>query len=70
MVDTLKHYVAIGLDSATLSGLRLVEKDRSKSEMIQIPDYPGPETTYGIIVRRDKHRPATLQTLIRLLKQH
>jgi DNA-binding transcriptional LysR family regulator len=68
-MDTLKHYVALGLGIAAVSGLCLTESDRTQFEVLEIPTDLGGETTYGIILRRDKHRSKPLDTLIRLVKE-
>ncbi len=68
-VDTLKHYVALGLGIAAISGLCLTDDDRTQFEMFEIPADIGAETTYGIILRKDKHRSAPQETLMRLVKE-
>ncbi len=69
-IDTLKHYVSLGLGIAVVSGLCLTENDRSQLELLEVPADIGSETTYGIIVRNDKHRSGPLKTLIRLLNAY
>lgn len=68
-IDTLKHYVALGIGIAAISELCLTDDDRTQFEMIEVPADIGAETTYGVIVRHDKHRSAPLETLIRLVKE-
>jgi len=68
-IDTLKHYVALGLGIAAISGLCLTDDDRMQFEMLEVPADIGAETTYGVILRRDKHRSAPLETLISLVKE-
>jgi DNA-binding transcriptional LysR family regulator len=68
-IDTLKHYVALGLGIAAISGLCLTDDDRTQFEMIQVPIDIGADSTYGIILRHDKHHLPPLETLIRLVKQ-
>ena len=68
-IDTIKHYVALGLGIAAISGLCLTDDDRSQFETIEVPADIGAESTYGIILRQDKHRSAPLETLMRLVKE-
>ncbi len=68
-IDTLKHYVALGLGIAAISGLCLTDDDRTQFEMLEVPADMGAESTYGVILRQDKHRSAPLETLIRLVKE-
>ena len=68
-MDTLKHYVALGLGIAAISGLCLTDDDRTQFEMLEVPADMGAESTYGVILRQDKHRSAPLETLIRLVKE-
>ena len=37
--------------------------------MFEVPAGLGAETTYGVVLRHDKHRSAPLETLIRLVKE-
>jgi len=67
-IDTLKHYVARGLGIAAVSGLCLTEADRSQFDIIEIPPDLGADTTYGMILRHDKHLNGPLKTLISLVK--
>ncbi len=67
-IDTLKHYVALGLGIAAISGLCLTDEDRKQFEMLEVPADIGAESTYGLIVRHDKHCSRPLETLIRLVK--
>jgi DNA-binding transcriptional LysR family regulator len=65
--ETLKHYVARGLGIAVVSGLCLTKADRTHFEIVQVPAEFGGETTYGVILRRDKSLNKPLSTLLRLL---
>ena len=67
-VDTLKHYVALGLGIATLSELCLTDADHTQLEVVRAPPEIGADTNYGLITRRDKHRTAPLETLVELIK--
>ena len=65
--ETLKHYVARGLGIAVVSGLCLTKADRTHFEIVEVPAELGVETTYGIILRRDKNLNRPLMTLFQLL---
>jgi DNA-binding transcriptional LysR family regulator len=67
-IDTLKHYVALGLGIAVISGVCLTDDDRAQLEVLEVPADISADTTYGLIVRQDKHRSTPLETLIRLVK--
>lgn len=66
-VGTLKHYVARGLGIAVISGLGVPEEDRARLEIVPIPTELGGDTTYGMVMRHDKHRSRLLADLVRLL---
>jgi DNA-binding transcriptional LysR family regulator len=66
-VDTLKHYVARGLGVAIVSGLCLSEADRDRFEFFPVPEDLGAATTYGVVMRRDKHHSPLLTGLLKLL---
>ena len=67
-LDTLKRYVALGLGVAAVSGLCLTEDDWSQMEMIEVPADLGANSTYGMILRRDKHLTSPLETFVQLIK--
>jgi len=66
-IDTLKHYVARGLGVAVISGFSVSPEDRARLEVIAIPDEFGGSTTYGVVLRRDKHRTTLLKDLLVIL---
>ena len=66
-IDTLKHYVARGLGVAVISGFSISPEDRARLEVIAIPDEFGGSTTYGVVLRRDKHRTKLLKDLTAIL---
>ncbi len=66
-IDTLKHYVARGMGIAVVSGFSVTQEDRTRLEVIAIPDEMGGGTTYGVVMRRDKHRSALLKSLLTIL---
>jgi DNA-binding transcriptional LysR family regulator len=66
-LQTVKHYVARGLGIAVVPQLCLSEDDSAEIESIDIPaDFHG-ETTYGVILRRDKYLSAPLAKLLQLI---
>jgi DNA-binding transcriptional LysR family regulator len=66
-IDTLKHYVARGMGIAVISGFSVTQEDRTRLEVLAIPDEMGGTTTYGVIIRRDKHRTTLLKSLIAIM---
>jgi DNA-binding transcriptional LysR family regulator len=66
-IDTLKHYVARGLGVAIISGFSVTQEDRRRLEVLRIPDELGGTTTYGLVMRRDKHRTPLLNSLVTML---
>jgi DNA-binding transcriptional LysR family regulator len=63
-VDTLKHYVLRGLGVGVVSGFCVLPEDRARMEVIAIPEEYGGTTTYGLVLRRDKHRSPLLKALM------
>lgn len=66
-IDTLKHYVARGMGVAVISGFSVTAADRTRLEVIQIPEEVGGVSTYGVVLRRGKHRNPLLKSLIAIL---
>ena len=66
-VDTLKHYVARGLGIGIVGGFAITREDHARLDVIPIPVEFGGTTTYGVTLRRDKHRTALLKSLLRAL---
>ena len=66
-VDTLKHYVSLGLGLGIVTGLCLTEDDRSSIVALQIPDELWQGTTFGVIHRADKHLSSPLAGLLALM---
>jgi DNA-binding transcriptional LysR family regulator len=65
--ETLKYYVLRGLGVAVLSGISLDDADRRLFDLIEIPSEYGGDTTYGVIMRQDKHLSRPLGNLLELL---
>lgn len=66
-IDTLKHFVACGLGIAVVSGFAVTAEDRARLDIVAIPEQFGGATTYGVVIRRDKHRSALLKSLLSIL---
>ncbi len=66
-IDTLKHYVARGLGIAVISGFSVAQEDYARLEVLPIPPDFGGATTYGVVLRRGKHRTALLKSLLKEL---
>lgn len=66
-IDTLKHYVARGLGVGVISGFCVTSEDRARLEVLPIPSEFGGDTTYGVVIRRDKHRTTLLKSLLAAL---
>jgi len=66
-LDTLKRYVAHGLGVAVVPERCLTEEDRLRLEIIPVPRELNAETTYGVVLRRDKHRSPLLKHLLDIL---
>ena len=66
-IDTLKYYVARGMGIAVISGSSVTQEDRARMEVIAIPEEMGGTNSYGVVVRRDKHRTPLLKALIAIL---
>jgi DNA-binding transcriptional LysR family regulator len=63
-IDTVKHYVARGHGIAVVSGVCLLPEDDLRFHKIEIPKSLDSETTYGIILREDKHIAPPLEFLL------
>ena len=66
-VDTLKYYVARGLGVAVVAEFAVTQEDYARLDIIPIPAEFDAATTYGVVVRRGKHRSALLKSLIAVL---
>jgi len=66
-IDTLKHYVARGLGVGVVSGFCVTAEDRARLEVLTIPAEFGGDTTYGVLLRRGKHRTPLLKSLLTVL---
>ncbi len=67
-IETVKHYVARGHGIAAVSGMCLSREDEAIFHIIEVPeDFEG-ETTYGVILRKDKYISSALRTLLTILE--
>jgi DNA-binding transcriptional LysR family regulator len=66
-IDTLKHYVARGLGIAVITGFTVTPEDRGRLEILELPGKLGGATTYGVVMRRGKHRDPLLKSLMEVL---
>ena len=67
-IETVKHYVARGDGIAIIAGMCLDREDESIFHIIEIPEDLEGETTYGVILREDKHISPSLRRLLDLLE--
>jgi|SRR5712692_1162216 len=66
-IDTVKPYVARGLGLAVVPGICLAELDRAVFETVPIPAEFDGATTYGVVLRKDKHLSDPLRWFLPLL---
>lgn len=66
-VDTLKHYVSLGLGLGIVTGLCLTEEDNRSIVALPIPEQFWKGTTFGVVYRGDKHLSAPLAALLELM---
>jgi DNA-binding transcriptional LysR family regulator len=64
--ETLKQMVARGIGVAVVPGLCLAETDSLRIDAVEIPQHLGAESTYGIVLRRNKHRSPSLRSLVEI----
>jgi DNA-binding transcriptional LysR family regulator len=66
-IETVKYYVARGHGIAVVPGMCLSSEDDSIFHMIEIPKEFEGETSYGVVLRRDKYISTALRDLLSLL---
>jgi DNA-binding transcriptional LysR family regulator len=66
-VESVKPYVARGLGIAVLPGICLTVDDRATLESVPLPRDLQGDTTYGVVVRRDKRPSELLRGLLTLM---
>lgn len=67
-IETVKYYVARGHGIAAVSGMCLSREDESIFHIIEIPEALEGETTYGVILREDKHVSSSLRGFLTILE--
>ena len=67
-IETVKYYVARGHGIAAVSGMCLSREDESIFHIIEIPEVLEGETTYGVILREDKHVSSSLRGFLTILE--
>lgn len=67
-IETVKNYVARGHGIAAVSGMCLSPEDESIFHIIEISEEFEGDTTYGVILRKDKHISSSLRVLLTLLE--
>jgi len=65
--ETMKYYVMRGLGVAVISGICLEDLDGKLFDLIEVPSEYGGDTTYGVVMRRDKHVTGPLSGLFDLV---
>jgi DNA-binding transcriptional LysR family regulator len=66
-IESVKNYVARGLGIGVVTGICLTDGDSNIFDIIEIPDELGGGTTYGVILRKDKHISAVLAGLLSII---
>ncbi len=67
-IETVKYYVARGHGIAVVSGMCISREDESIFHIIEIPAALEGDTTYGVILREDKHISSSLRGLLTILE--
>jgi DNA-binding transcriptional LysR family regulator len=65
--ETVKYYVARGHGLAVVPGMCLAREDEAIFHIIEVPREFEGDTTYGVLVRKDKYVSRGLRTLLTLL---
>lgn len=66
--ETVKYYVADGHGLAVVPGMCLSSEDEAIFHIIEVPEEFQGETTYGVLLRRDKYMSSALRTLLALFE--
>ena len=66
--ETVKYYVAHGHGLAVVPGMCLSSEDESIFHIIEVPEEFEGETTYGVLLHRDKYISSALGALLTLMK--
>jgi LysR family cys regulon transcriptional activator len=63
-MDTLKYYVARGYGIGAVSALCITSDDQDKLDILEIPEKYHSGTTYGVLMRKDKHLSHPIQAFL------
>lgn len=66
--ETVKYYVAHGHGLAVVPGMCLSIEDETIFHVIEVPEEFEGETTYGVLLHRDKYISSALRSLLALLE--
>ena len=66
-IETVKYYVAHGHGLAVVPGMCLTREDEAIFHIIEVPKEFEGETTYGVLLHKDKYISSALRSLLTLL---
>jgi DNA-binding transcriptional LysR family regulator len=66
--ETVKYYVARGHGLAVVPGMCLSSEDEAIFHIIEVPEEFEGETTYGVLLHKDKYISSALRSLLTLLE--
>ena len=64
--ETVKYYVAHGHGLAVVPGMCLSREDEAIFHIIEIPEAFEGDTTYGVLLHKDKYISSVLRSLLAL----
>ena len=67
-LDTLKRFVARGMAVGVGPELWITDEDRLRFDVIPVPPELKADSTYGVVMRRDKHKGVLLKDLLNVLE--
>ena len=67
--ETVKHYVELGLGIAVISGVCITDEDANSLEMVEVPERYGGTSTYGYVLRREKHLTTSARSFLSALQE-
>jgi len=66
-LDTLKRFVARGIGVGAVPEVWVMDEDRLRLDVVPVPPELEADTTYWVVMRRDKHKGRLLKDLLDLL---
>lgn len=66
-LDTLKRFVARGVGVGVVPEVWILDEDRLKLDVVPVPAELKADSTYGVVMRRDKHKGPLLKDLLDML---